>query len=81
MAKNNKEIASALGHITQLGLSVAISFLVWIFIALKIKSYFSLGNAVMLLGILLGSLSAGLSFWKFLKKISLNANGDGKGEN
>ena len=81
MAKKNKEIVDALSNITQLGLSVAISFLLWIFIALKIKSYFNLGNTVMIFGVIFGFASAAVSFWKSLKKISLNANGDGKGEN
>ena len=81
MSKKNKEILNALSNITQLGLSVAISFLLWIFIALKIKNYFKLGNTVMLFGIIFGFVSAALSFWKFLKKISINANGDGKSEN
>ena len=35
----------------------------------------------MLFGIIFGFVSAALSFWKFLKKISINANGDGKSEN
>ena len=74
MTKKNKEIIDALSNITQLGLSVAISFLLWIFIALKIKNYFNLGNIVMLLGVLLGTGSAILSFIKFLKAATKENN-------
>ena len=70
MKNNRKEIFEALNSITQLGLSVAISFLLWIFIAKWVKDKFHLGNFVMIIGILLGLGSAVLSFIKFCGLIS-----------
>lgn len=67
-------IAQALGSITQLGLSIAISFLLWIMIASYIRKAFSLGNWVMVSGILLGAGSAGLSFVKFCRKVTAKEN-------
>lgn len=70
MKNDRKEIFEALNSITQLGLSVAISFLLWIFIAMWVKDKFHLGNFVMIIGILLGLGSAVLSFIKFCGLIS-----------
>ena len=67
MKSNRKEILNALNSITQLGLSVIISFLLWIFIAMWAKKTFHLGNYIMLIGVLLGTGSAVLSFLKFCK--------------
>ena len=67
MKNSKKEIFTALGSISQLGLSVIISFLLWILIASKVKEVFSLGNYVMVIGIFLGLGSAVLSFLKFCK--------------
>lgn len=68
MKKNRKELADALGNITQLGLSVAISFLLWILIASWLRDRFSLGNGIMIAGVISGAGSAVLSFVKFCKK-------------
>ena len=70
MKNNRKEIAKAISSITELGLSVIISFLLWIIIAAWIKNKFSLGNYVMVIGVLLGAGSAILSFVKFCKIIT-----------
>lgn len=70
MKNNRKEIAKAISSITELGLSVIISFLLWIIIAAWIKNKFSLGNYVMVIGVLLGAGSAILSFVKFCKSIT-----------
>lgn len=76
--KNNKALFEALGNITQLGLNVIISFLLWIFIASWIKSMFSLGNGIMVAGIILGTGSAVMSFIKYIQKLSGKEKKDGK---
>ena len=68
MKNTRREIADALGNITQLGLSVCVSFLLWILIASWLRSAFSLGNGIMVAGVILGVGSAALSFVKFCKK-------------
>lgn len=78
MKNNHKEIFQALNSISQLGLSVVISFLLWIFIAMWIRDKFNLGNFVMIIGILLGLGSAVLSFIKFCGLISPKEKNDEK---
>ena len=78
MNNNRKEILNALNSITHLGLSVVISFLIWIFIAAWVKKTFSLGNYVMVAGIFLGMGSAVLSFVKFCKMSVLKEKNDEK---
>ena len=78
MKNNHKEIFQALNSISQLGLSVAISFLLWIFFAMWIRDKFNLGNFVMIIGILLGLGSAVLSFIKFCGLISPKEKNDEK---
>lgn len=70
MKNNRKEIINALNSITQLGLSVSISFLLWIFIAKWFQKTFSLGNYIMVFGVIAGTGSAALSFLKFLKLVA-----------
>jgi len=70
MKNNHREIADAIAGITQLGLSVVISFLLWIMIASWLKSTFNLGNWIMIAGIASGLGSAVLSFLKFCQKVS-----------
>ncbi len=70
MKKNKKELAYALSSITQLGISIVISFLIWIFLAIWLKNTFKLGNYVVVTGIILGIGSAGTSFYSFYKKAS-----------
>ena len=60
----------ALSGITQLGIRVVVSFLIWILIALWIKNVFNLGDYVTAIGIFCGAGSAGISFYDFCKKIS-----------
>ena len=78
MKNNHKEILNALNSITQLGLSVIISFLLWIFIAMWVKKTFNLGNFIMIIGVLLGTGSAVLSFIKFCGLISPKENDNEK---
>ncbi len=78
MKNNHKEIFQALNSISQLGLSVVISFLLWIFIAMWIRDKFNLGNFIMIIGILLGLGSAVLSFIKFCGLISPKEKNDEK---
>ena len=74
MKNNRREIVDALSGITQLGLSVVISFLLWIMIASWVRKTFSLGNYVMVAGVILGAGSAVLSFLKFCRLISTKEN-------
>lgn len=69
MKDSKKEIFEALSSITQLGLSVAISLLLWIGIASWVQRKFSLGNYVMVIGILLGAGCAVTTFIKFCTAI------------
>lgn len=78
MKNNHKEIFQALNSISQLGLSVVISFLLWIFIAMWIRDKFNLGNFVMVIGVFLGLGSAVLSFIKFCGLISPKEKNDEK---
>ena len=78
MKNNHKEIFQALNSISQLGLSVVISFLLWIFIAMWIRDKFNLGNFIMIIGIFLGLGSAVLSFIKFCGLISPKEKNDEK---
>ena len=77
MKEDKKAIVFALTSITQLGISVVVSFLLWILIAMWVKNTFNLGNFVVVIGILLGAGSAGTSFYKFCK----NAGNFSKKEN
>ena len=78
MKNTRKEIITALNSITQLGLSVVISFLLWIMIAAWVKKTFSLGNYIMVTGIIFGTGSAVLSFLKFCKAAGGKENKDEK---
>ena len=62
-----RELIKALSAFTQLGISVSVSFLLWILIAMWLKKTFSLGNGVMVAGVILGAGSGFLSFVKYLK--------------
>ena len=63
-----RDLIKALSAFTQLGISVAVSFLLWILIAAWIKKTFALGNGVMVVGVILGAGSGFLSFFKYLKE-------------
>ena len=65
MKNSRKEILDALSAVTQLGLRVMISFLIWIGIASWIQRKFSLGNFVMVIGVFMGIGSAVTTFVKF----------------
>lgn len=62
-----RELIKALSAFSQLGISVSVSFLLWILIALWLRKTFSLGNGVMVAGVILGAGSGFLSFVKYLK--------------
>ena len=70
MKNDKKTLALALSGITQLGISVVVSFILWILIASWVKNTFNLGNYVMVIGIICGAGSAGISFYDFCKKVS-----------
>lgn len=62
-----REVIKALSAFTQLGISVAVSFLLWILIAMWLRKTFNMGNGVMVAGVILGAGSGFLSFIKYLK--------------
>ena len=68
-----RELIKALSAFTQLGLSVVVSFLLWILIAMWLKKTFSLGNGIMVVGVILGAGSGFLSFIKSIKELE-NSN-------
>lgn len=70
MKNSRREIARALGSITQLGLTVVFSFLIWIGIAMLVQKALDLGNFILVIGILLGAGSGILSFFKFIKSVT-----------
>ena len=71
MDKNSrKEIFEALSAVPGLGLSVMVSFLIWIGIAYWVQSKFSLGDFVMIIGVLLGIGSGSMTFIKFCSRDS-----------
>lgn len=76
MKNSRREIARALGSITQLGLTVVFSFLIWIGIASFAKKALNLGNFILVLGILLGAGSGILSFVKFIKSATQKEDTD-----
>ena len=67
MKNPDRKTLLAFGSVTELGLNIVISLLLWILIASWVKNTFSLGNYVMIIGILLGLGSASLSCFKFYK--------------
>ncbi len=69
MKNPDRKTLLALGTITEFGLNIVISFLLWILIASWVKSTFSLGNYVMIIGIFLGLGSSILSCIKFYKLV------------
>lgn len=62
-----RELIKAISAFTQLGISVAVSFLLWILIALWLKKTFNMGNGIMVTGVILGAGSGFMSFIKYLK--------------
>ena len=60
-----KEIFEALSSITGLGLGVMISFLLWVGIAMWLQNKYSLGDYVMVIGVLMGIGSGCATFMKF----------------
>lgn len=76
--ETRKEIFQALSAITGLGLSVVISFLIWIGIAYWVQSKFSLGNYIMVIGVLMGIGSGSMTFWKFCTRDAKKGKKDEK---
>ncbi len=73
-----KEIFEALSAITGLGLSVMISFLLWVGIAMWLQNKYSLGDYVMVIGVLLGIGSGSVTFMKFCTRETRKGNKDEK---
>lgn len=76
MKNSRREIARAIGSITQLGLTVVFSFLIWIGIASFVQNALGLGNSILVAGILLGAGSGALSFVKFIKSATKKEDTD-----
>ena len=72
MKMPDRRVMKALSSITQLGISVIVSFIIWILIASWLKKTFSLGNAVMVIGIICGAGSGAMSFVNFCRRINLD---------
>ncbi len=68
-----RDLIKALSAFTQLGISVVVSFLLWILIAAWVKRTFSLGNVVMVIGVILGAGSGFMSFIKNIKEFENSA--------
>lgn len=81
MKNEKKALALALSGITQLGISVVVSFILWILIASWVKNTFNLGNYVMVIGVLCGAGSAGISFYSFCKKATDTLKKEDENEN
>lgn len=75
---SKKEIYEALNAVMGLGLSVVVSFLIWIGIAYWLQHKFNLGNFVLVIGVLLGIGSGCTTFWKFCTKDARKGEKDEK---
>ena len=79
MKKNSRrEIIKALSSVSQLGIYVAVSFCIWIFIAAWVRKKFGLGNYISVIGVFLGLGSGVLSFVKFCRQYLLELRGGGE---
>ena len=66
----NKSVFTALGMITQFGISTITPMLLCIFVALWLKSRFGLGDWVVLVGVLMGVGSGFMSMMKMIRQMS-----------
>lgn len=79
----NKSVIAALGMITQFGLSTLTPMLLCILGAVWLKARFSLGDWVVLVGVLLGAGSGFLSMLKMIRsmaELSKKEDGDESGD-
>ena len=72
MKKHKKiyQVMVALSTITQLGLSIALPIVVFLFLAGYLRLKFGLGNYVTVMGILLGVGSGIASLFRFMKLVN-----------
>ena len=66
----NKSVITALGMVTQFGISTITPMLLCIFAALWLKNRFELGDWVVLVGVLLGVGSGFMSMMKMIRQMS-----------
>ncbi|MCH5188495.1 MAG: AtpZ/AtpI family protein [Oscillospiraceae bacterium] len=66
----NKSVFTALGMVTQFGISTITPMLLCIFAALWLQSRFGLGDWVMLVGVLMGVGSGFMSMMKMIRQMS-----------
>ncbi|MBQ4137512.1 MAG: AtpZ/AtpI family protein [Clostridia bacterium] len=63
-------IVKALGYFTEIALTAMIPIGIWIFIAKLLQARLGLGSYVILIGIILGVLTAYVNLFKLFKRIS-----------
>ena len=66
----NKSVFTALGMITQFGISTITPMLLCIFVAVWLQSRFGLGDWVVLVGVLMGVGSGFMSMMKMIRQMS-----------
>lgn len=67
-------IAKALGYFTEIALTAMIPIGIWVFIAKFLQSKLELGSYVILIGIVLGVVTAYVNLFKLFKRISVDAS-------
>lgn len=73
-----RDLIRALCAFTQLSVSVAVCFLLWIAVCAWLKNIFNLGNYIMVIGVFLGAGSGMLSFFKYIKEFISSSKEDKK---
>lgn len=66
----NKSVFTALGMVTQFGISTITPMLLCIFVALWLQNRFGLGDWVVLVGVLMGVGSGFMSMMKMIRQMS-----------
>ena len=66
----NKSVFTALGMITQFGISTITPMLLCVFVSLWLQSRFGLGDWVVLVGVLMGVGSGFMSMMKMIRQMS-----------
>jgi hypothetical protein len=72
MKRYYADIIKALSYLTQVGLTAIIPIFIWIYVAGLIREKFSLGNYIIIIGILLGIASSYVSLYKLFKAMNDN---------
>lgn len=67
-------VVKALGYFTEIALTAMIPIGIWVFIAKFLQSRLGLGSYVILIGIILGVITAYVNLFKLFKRISVDAS-------